>query len=70
MRSYLKAILGYGLDDAYVDIALGRQARQVLSFAGFDVKWKQYTGAEEEGHYFQEPNEMDDIFQFMLRFSV
>ena len=64
----VKVFLGHGLDDTYVDIDLGRQASHVLSRAGFDVVWKEYSGAEEEGHWLQEPNEMDDIYQFMLNF--
>ncbi len=69
-RSQTKVFLGHGLDDAYIDVELGRQARRVLSDAGFDVEWKEYSGAEEEGHWLQEPNEMDDIYQFMLKFSA
>ncbi|KAJ2982995.1 hypothetical protein NQ176_g1013 [Zarea fungicola] len=70
VRSSVKVFLGHGLDDAYVDVELGRQARQVLSAAGFGVEWKEYSGAEEEGHWLQEPNEMDDIHQFMRNLSV
>ncbi|OAA76883.1 Phospholipase/carboxylesterase [Akanthomyces lecanii RCEF 1005] len=70
MRSHMKVFLGHGLDDAYIDVELGRQARHVLTAAGFNVEWKEYTGAEEEGHWLQEPNEMDDIYQFMLKFSA
>ncbi|KAJ3499535.1 hypothetical protein NLG97_g242 [Lecanicillium saksenae] len=69
-RSHVKVFLGHGLDDAYVDVELGRQARHVLSAAGFDVEWKEYSGAEEEGHWLQEPNEMDDVHRFMLTFSA
>ncbi|KAM3511812.1 hypothetical protein MY11210_004567 [Beauveria gryllotalpidicola] len=69
-RSQTKVFLGHGLDDAYIDVELGRQARRVLSGAGFDVEWKEYSGAEEEGHWLQEPHEMDDIYQYMLRFSA
>lgn len=68
--SSTKVFLGHGLDDAYVDVELGRQASRVLFGAGFDVVWKEYSGAEEEGHWLQEPNEMDDIYQFMLRFMT
>lgn len=69
-RSHVKVFLGHGLVDAYVDVELGRQARQVLSAAAFDVEWKEYSGAEEEGHWPQEPNEMDDVHWFMLTFSA
>lgn len=63
--SAMKILLGHGDDDAYVDITLGRQARNVLSKAGFIVEWKEYSGAEEEGHWFKVPDQMDDIYQFI-----
>lgn len=68
--SNLMIFLGHGQDDAYVDVELGRQASRVLSRAGFNVEWKEYTGAEEEGHWLQEPDEMDDIYKFMLKFMA
>ena len=45
--------LGYGVDDAYVDVELGRQARDVLVQAGMDVEWREYVGAEQEGYWIQ-----------------
>lgn len=69
-RSNMKVFLGHGTDDAYVDVELGRQASHVLSTAGFDVEWKEYSGAEQEGHWLQEPNQMDDIHLFMLKSMV
>lgn len=68
-RSDIKVFLGHGVDDAYVDVELGRRACHVLSSAGFNVQWKEYSGAEQEGHWLQEPNEMDDIYRFILGFS-
>ncbi|KAI5803052.1 lysophospholipase/carboxylesterase family protein [Geopyxis carbonaria] len=59
--------LGHGSDDAYVDIELGRSARDLLHKMGFDeVEWKEYTGAEEEGHWLKEPEELDDILKFLI----
>jgi len=57
--------IGHGIDDAYVDVALGRQAARVLAQAGLKVEWKEYSGAEEEGHWFKVPDEMDDIHRFL-----
>ena len=59
--------LGHGVDDAYVDVDLGKNAKKILSKAGFEVEWKEYSGAEQEGHWFQVPNQMDDILEFLLR---
>lgn len=57
--------LGHGTDDAYVDVALGRQARDVLAQLGLKAEWKEYTGADQEGHWFKEPEELDDIAKFL-----
>lgn len=59
--------IGHGTDDAYVDVGLGRQAANTLARAGWHVQWKEYTGAEEEGHWFKVPDEMDDIYDFLKR---
>lgn len=58
--------LGHGVDDAYVDITLGRQARNVLARIGLKVEWKEYSGAEQEGHWLKVPEEVDDIAHFLL----
>jgi predicted esterase len=56
--------LGHGIDDAYVDVELGRQARDVLTKVGYSVQWKEYTGAELEGHWIKAPEELEDLLQF------
>ena len=61
--------LGHGVDDAYVDVELGRQARDVLGQISIDVKWKEYSGAEQEGHWLKVPEEVDDIANFLLLVS-
>ncbi|KAK1772913.1 phospholipase carboxylesterase [Phialemonium atrogriseum] len=59
--------IGHGIDDAYVDVELGRQAADVLGQGGWEVEWKEYAGAEEEGHWFKVPDEMDDIYAFLVK---
>jgi predicted esterase len=59
--------LGHGTDDAYIDIELGRQTKSLLSKIGLQVDWKEYSGAEDEGHWFKVPDEMDDIYHFLKR---
>lgn len=59
--------IGHGLDDAYVDIELGNQARQVLRQIGFQVEGKDYTGADQEGHWLKCPEEMDDMACFLSK---
>lgn len=57
--------LGHGTDDAYVDIELGRQAADVLGKVGLKIEWREYTGADQEGHWLKEPEEFDDIVRFL-----
>ncbi|KAF5664446.1 acyl thioesterase 1 [Fusarium heterosporum] len=59
--------LGHGQDDAYVDIELGREVRDVLSRIGFSVEWKEYVGAEQEGHWIKSPEEVDDLLEFLTK---
>ena len=58
-------LLGHGVDDAYVDVELGKQARDILTKIGLVVQWREYTGAEEEGHWFKEPEQLNDIAEFL-----
>ncbi|KAH7253594.1 Alpha/Beta hydrolase protein [Fusarium redolens] len=58
--------LGHGTDDAYVDVELGREARNILIRVGFEVEWREYQGAELEGHWFKAPEEVDDILNFLV----
>ncbi|CVK86483.1 related to lysophospholipase [Fusarium mangiferae] len=58
--------LGHGTDDAYVDVELGRKARDIILQAGFTVEWREYQGAELEGHWFKAPEEVDDILNFLV----
>ena len=59
--------IGHDVDDAYVDIELGRQAARILAQVALTVEWKEYSGAEDEGHWFKVPDEMDDIHRFLGR---
>ncbi|KAF2862710.1 Phospholipase/carboxylesterase [Piedraia hortae CBS 480.64] len=58
---------GHGIDDAYVDIELGRQASRTMAKVGIPSEWKEYSGADKEGHWFKEPEEIDDICEFLTR---
>ncbi|KAF5540712.1 acyl thioesterase 1 [Fusarium mexicanum] len=64
--SSMAAFLGHGTDDAYVDVELGRKARDIIIQAGFTVEWREYQGAEQEGHWFKAPEEVDDLFSFLV----
>lgn len=57
--------LGHGVDDAVVDVELGRQVKQVLAKGGFQVEWKEYSSAELEGHWFKTPEQVEDMVAFL-----
>jgi len=50
-----------------IDISLGRQASDILSSIGVRVDWKEYSGAERDGHWVKEPEEFDDIVTFLKK---
>lgn len=61
----MPVFLGHGTDDAYVDVELGRQAKDVLSRVGWTVDWNEYSRADQEGHWLKGPEEVDDIVLFL-----
>ena len=65
LASQVPVFMGHGADDAYVNVELGREAMQLLPRTGFRVRWKEYSGAEQEGHWLKVPEEMDDIYEFL-----
>ncbi|KAG3188534.1 hypothetical protein PC129_g25192, partial [Phytophthora cactorum] len=62
-------LLGHGVDDAYVDVELGRQAARILSQAGHIVDRREYSGAEQEGHWFQVQDQMNHVYEFLRGFE-
>ncbi|KKK19855.1 hypothetical protein AOCH_000571 [Aspergillus ochraceoroseus] len=63
-------LLSHGVDDAVVDIGLGQRARSILSRLGLSVEWKEYHGADNEGHWIPEPEGFDDIVRFLRVYSA
>ena len=61
----LKVWLGHGRDDAYVDVEEGRKARGLFERVGAVVTVGEYEGADEEGHWLKEPEEVNDIVEFL-----
>ncbi|KAH6845228.1 Alpha/Beta hydrolase protein [Chaetomium sp. MPI-CAGE-AT-0009] len=62
--------LSHGVDDAVVDVELGRQAQEVLTSVGFQTEWKEYSGAELEGHWFKTPEQINDIASFLMKVTT
>ncbi|OJJ37448.1 hypothetical protein ASPWEDRAFT_39133 [Aspergillus wentii DTO 134E9] len=57
--------LSHGTDDAWVDVALGRQARQLIRQMGIQTEWREYLGADNDGHWIKEPEGIDDLVRFL-----
>jgi predicted esterase len=58
-------LLGHAVDDAFADIELGKQARNILTKIGLVVQWREHIGAEEGRHWFKESEQLDDIAEFL-----
>ncbi|OAX79941.1 hypothetical protein ACJ72_05732 [Emergomyces africanus] len=58
-------LLLHGIDDAWIDVELGRQAQTCLNKVGMKVDWKEYMGTENEGHWIKEPEGFDILAQFL-----
>ncbi|KAL2202999.1 hypothetical protein CC79DRAFT_1373143 [Sarocladium strictum] len=54
--------LGHGVKDEKKPLAQGRAAAQVMGDAGYEVQWKAY---EDLGHWYQIPEEIDDVVEFI-----
>ena len=63
-------LLGHGVDDPVVEVELGRQARETLAGVGLEAEWREYSGAEMDGHWFKAPEQIDDIASFLARVTV
>lgn len=62
--------LSHSEDDDWVDISLGKAAYDLLVELGLEVTWKTYREAEGDGHWLKEPEQFDDIVDFLTkRFS-
>ncbi|KAF2810062.1 alpha/beta-hydrolase [Mytilinidion resinicola] len=61
------AFLGHGIDDEQINLKHGHAVRHILQAVGTQVEWKDYVGAEREGHWIKEPEEFDDIIAFVQR---
>ncbi|KAJ5747036.1 uncharacterized protein N7511_008732 [Penicillium nucicola] len=60
-------LLGHGTDDAWVSVDLGRQASQIIRRLMTHVEFHEFTGAESDGHWIEEPDGFDQILQFLQK---
>lgn len=68
--THVPVFLAHGLDDAVVDVELGRRVHTILQRMFSSVKWSEYQGAERDGHWIKEPEGLDDIVQFLQSTST
>ncbi|KAJ5092147.1 hypothetical protein NUU61_007017 [Penicillium alfredii] len=55
----------HGTDDAWVSVQLGRQATRIFRQIMVRIEWNEFTGAEGDGHWINEPDGFDQILQFL-----
>ncbi|KAL1981363.1 hypothetical protein VTN96DRAFT_2754 [Rasamsonia emersonii] len=58
-------MLSHGTDDGWVDVGLGRQAHGLLTQMGIRAEWREYRGAEGDGHWIKEPEGFEDVVRFL-----
>lgn len=64
---FTPVFIGHGTDDGAISVSFGRLASGILSGIDVKVEWKEYSGAEREGHWVKEPEEFDDIVAFLKK---
>ncbi|KAI9832877.1 MAG: hypothetical protein M1819_003907 [Sarea resinae] len=66
LLSFPPLFLGHGRDDIWVDVSLGQTVEDLFREKfGMEVHAKKYEGAESEGHWLKEPEELDDTVEFL-----
>jgi lysophospholipase-2 len=65
LSKHTPVLHGHGTDDGWVGFEIGKSARNTLIKIGYSVDWKDYSGAEMEGHWIKEPEQFDDIAAFL-----
>lgn len=59
--------LSHGSDDRLVSVRHFRRALHILRDVGFSTEWKEFAGAEAEGHWIKQPEGIDYIVEFIRR---
>lgn len=62
-------LLSHGTDDPWVSVELGRQAFHAVRQVMDNVEWREFTGAENDGHWIKEPKGFDCAVQFFEKCS-
>lgn len=61
--------LSHGTDDPWISVELGRQAFHAVRQVMDNVEWREFTGAENDGHWIKEPEGFDCAVQFFEKCS-
>ncbi|KAJ5678141.1 uncharacterized protein N7477_003774 [Penicillium maclennaniae] len=59
--------LSHGSDDRLVSVRHFRRALHVLRDVGFSTEWKEFVGAEAEGHWIKQPEGIEYVVEFIQR---
>ncbi|KAJ4297467.1 hypothetical protein N0V90_005358 [Kalmusia sp. IMI 367209] len=59
--------LGHGTDDALINIENCYCLSTIFTAVGAIIEVKEYTGADREGHWVKDPEQIDDIAEFLRR---
>lgn len=57
--------LSHGSDDVWVPVKHGREASRVLELVVPRVQWREFMGAEGDGHWIKEPEGFDQILEYL-----
>lgn len=58
-------LLSHGTDDVWVSVDLGRQAFRILQKIMVDIKWDEFNGADNDGHWIKDPDGFDHVLHFL-----
>lgn len=61
----IPVLLGHGTEDPFVDVSLGRLARQIPADIGMRTEWKEHVEVDNEGCSIKEPEGLDEMVQFL-----
>ncbi|KAJ6259109.1 hypothetical protein Dda_6006 [Drechslerella dactyloides] len=60
-----KVLLGHGQDDAVVDVSLAEEVKTILQGMKYEITTLRYVGAGGSGHWFKEPEALDEMATFI-----
>jgi len=65
--SGMPVFLGHGVDDVLVSVQNCHKLSTIIRGIGYDVEAHEYAGAEREGHWVKEPEQICDLVDFLRK---